>query len=173
MSVNVILVELENPNNRVKAQWLPNELSYSREAKLESVAVVNRSNDMQLHTGGNSSLSINFEFVAAKFFEKLGSARTSASSQAEGQQLVQDIKSYIETTVVKPARYLESLAFGQKVKLIFGELYQNEVWTVSRIETTFSENTSLSFGHLPLKASVKVSLLQDPQASILPSDLRN
>jgi hypothetical protein len=173
MAINVILVELDNPNNRIKAQWLPNDFSYNRDAKLESVAVVGRSNDIPLYHGGNSGLNVTFDFVAVKFFEMLGMARTQAKSKEEGQQMVQEVKSYIENTVVKPTKYIESLAFGQRIKLIFGEFYQNEVWKIAKVDVLYSEFAGIAFGHLPIKASAKVSLVLDPKQSILPIDLRN
>lgn len=162
MKPNISIVLLKDPQVRLEAQYVPNETEYKRTATNSKVMIVGRSNPKTHYTGGDSKLTLSFDFCANTFFADFGKATLSEAA----------IKQDVETKVYAKTRMAESFAFGQDVKLIFGDMWRDSVWVVDDVSIANKDHTSKKFGHLPLRATVTFSLSLNPKKSILAEDLR-
>jgi hypothetical protein len=145
------IVELSRPFERVEIQFAPQVLNWNREADISSVYIVGRNHPKQHFTGGSETLSFQMDFYSD----------------------VEDRKD-----VIKKVNWLRSLTFGdgsfgpaRNVKLVWGDLYKNNVWAVKSVNVKL-ENFAPQKGWLPQQAWVDISLIADPKKNLRISDIR-
>lgn len=137
------IIDIDNPNERLAFQFIPQEIKHNATAKNQSVEIVGRSNPQIHYTGGDDKVSFTLNFHAKK----------------------EDI-SY----VTEQCRWLQSLR-GKDIKLIFGNLYQNTVFALDNANITYS-NFNVEFDYHEI-ASVEVSFTKNPIRSLNSTDIRN
>lgn len=148
---NLYIVELEEPNERLEIQFVPENITTPRNANLKSVSIVGRNNDLLQYTGGQETLQMTLNFLA---------------------------DDDLREEVIKKVAWLKSLTMkdGNKgvyrnVKLVMGDLFKNEIWAVSSVEPTLSHLDD-EHNYLPLRAVVVVKMILDPKTNLLFSDVR-
>lgn len=139
----LLVLNSEQDDDRLEFQFMPNEIVVSRQVQLASIQVVGRSHSISQYLGGDDTLPLTLEFYAL-----------------DNNQEVRD-----------KCAWLQSLAYGSDVKLVFGSLFRNEVWAVAGVNVKFA-NFSIKNDFLPLTASVDIQLKLNPEKSILPQDVR-
>jgi hypothetical protein len=140
----LILLDTEEEDDRLEFQYLPKEISVNRQVQLASVQIVGRSNSISHYIGGDDTLPLKLEFYA----------------EDEAKQDVRD-----------KCAWLQSLAYGLNVKLVFGKLFRNEVWILESVKVNFG-NFSGDNDLLPLTATVDLSLKLNPNKSISYKNVR-
>ena len=138
------IVDVDNPQERLEFQFIPNELKHSRTANNAKVDIVGRNHPKRHYLGGDDSISFQLNFHATE----------------------NDIDS-----VKKSVFWLQGLATGKNVKLVWGNLYQNTVWVVDSVDTVW-QNQDLSRG-LPEIATVDIKLSVNPLKSITAQQISN
>ena len=147
----IYLVETAYPFQRVAFQFMPEDLSWNRAAKIQSIAVVGRNNDLYQYTGGTDTMKFTVDFFS-------------------------DTKS--RRDVIAKVDFIKSLAmsdggFGpaRNVKLIMGQLTRKEVWIVSSVDVKMS-NFDITHNYLPIRATVSIKLILDPNKNRRIQDVR-
>ena len=135
---------------RLEIQYVPDEISISRTPDIAKLKVIGRNNPKHHYTGGNTTLSLKLDFY----------------SEHESRQ-----------DVIDKCRWLESLAYSDglshgpdHVKLVFGRLFRNEVWAVTKVDYKLS-NFSKKHGYLPQQAYVNIQLALDPLHNVRIEDV--
>jgi hypothetical protein len=148
----VSLVELSPPFERLNFQFMPEGITWKRDAQIQSVAIVGRNNPVHQYIGGTDSLNFSLSF----------------HSDEENRE---DVKRKVD--------WLKSLAmsdagFGpaRKVRLVMGKFYNNETWLIKGVSVSY-KNIDQRFDFLPLQATVQLSLMLDPETNRTISDVRN
>ena len=110
--INVVTLE------RLEIQFIPDELGYSRTADLAAIKIVGRNEPKYHYTGGSTSLPLELTFYAAE------------ESRMD---------------VIRKIKWLESLAMADaydrqpsKVKIVFGNMFRDEIWCVKTVNPKFS-----------------------------------
>lgn len=146
----LFLINYQDPTERLTIQFVPPELTITRNTKIGEVEVIGRNNPLYHYTGGSTKLDFDLEFYA---------------------------EDDLQEEVIGKCKWIESLGYSQgfqqpppKVKLVFGNIFRDELWTVA--------NPSYKLGgfdpnndYAPLFASVKFSLLLDMPKSLNRSDI--
>ena len=153
---NLYLVSL-SPNGQAAAerlaiQFVPQKLSLQRDSKLSSVEVIGRENPLRYWTSGDTSLNLSLDF----------------HSEVENRE-----------DVMRKVRWLESLTYQDaqglvpRVKLVFGAMFQEEVWYIRSVATKLS-HFHPQYDWLPCQAYVALSLEIYGQAGRFnANDIRN
>lgn len=145
------IVELTPPFERLEIQFVPESIPWSRTANISDIAVVGRNHPRRHHTGGDESISLELDFFAH-------------------DQLRED--------TMKKVNWLVSLTYNQqdqgapKVKLVWGKLFQDHVWLVSRVQPILSNFHSL-YDMLPVQSAVRLELKLDPEENQYLEDVRS
>lgn len=136
---------------KLEIQFVPAELNFTRNTTTEAVQIVGRNNPLYHYTAGETLLSFELDFYAAE----------------ESRQ-----------DVIRKCRWLEALAANdgfenppEQVKLVFGDLFRDEVWIVKNVNYKIS-NFNKEFGFLPQQAYVTISLGLDPKANLKTKDIQ-
>lgn len=146
------IVETVEPFSSLEIQFVPQEISNSRDAKLQTFTVVGRNDDLMHYISGSEKLDLTLEFM---------------SEEANRED------------VYKKINWLKSLTMNdgyagkyRNVKLIFGDLFKNHIWV---IKTVAPKMTHLSQEHkwLPLRAVVQINLILDPEKNRYIDDVRD
>jgi len=145
------LLELEEPFERLELQFVPGELSMNRQADLKQIAIVGRNNNLLQYTGGSDTLNLPIEFYSDSEFRD---------------------------DVISKVNWLQSLAMSdgnngpyRNVKLVFGNLFRNEIWAVSSVSPVLSHFDD-KYNFLPLRATVEIRLILDPKTNLLFDQVR-
>jgi len=143
-------VLVSDPEKRLYIQFVPDELNITRSASVQSVQIVGRNNPLYQYTAGEKLLSLKLDFYAEEENRK---------------------------DVIEKCKWLEALAYNdgyekppEKVKLVFGELFTDELWSVKNVNYTLS-NFNKEYGFLPQQAYVDISLALDMSVDVIKSDL--
>ncbi len=149
---NIYLIALDSLE-RVEVQYVPGELVFTRNAKLGELAIVGRNLPKNHQTGGQKFLKFKMDFY-------------SVSESAEGRD-----------DVLKKIRLIESWTYNEgkernaeKVKLVFGRLFRDEVWTIQSVDTRMIEFEKKTF--MPLQAYLDITLKLDTASNLKRSDVR-
>lgn len=145
------IVELYPPFNRLELQFMPENLTWSRNARLSNIAVVGRNNDLLQYTGGEDKLTFDIDFY----------------SDEENRR-----------DVMRKVNFLKSLAmsdggFGaaRNFKIVMGKFFTTEVWSMNSVVSTYSNYHQL-YDYLPVRASVKLTMTLDPKYNRRIRDVR-
>lgn len=145
------ILETEEPFERLEIQFVPNEISTPREANLTEIMVVARNNPKYHYINGKDTLRMQVEFY----------------SDERGR-----------TDVIRKVQWLKSLTMNngfqgglRNVKIVFGELFPNEVWLLKSVRPTLSHFDGEA-GFLPLRARVDLEFVLDPVKNNLITDVR-
>lgn len=148
----LFIVETSEPFSTMEIQFVPPTIGNSRDARLNTVAIVGRNDDILHYSGGSESLKLELDFYAGE-----------------------DVKE----NVIDKINWLKSLTMNdgysgafRNVKLVFGKLFLNEVWAIKSVDSSmshFSEKNSW----LPLRAKVQLALQLDPEKNRYIEDVRN
>lgn len=126
---------------RLEIQFVPNEISPSRQANWSEIAIVGRNNPLYHYTGGTNSLSLTLDFHS-----------------------VEEDRS----DVVRKCRLLESWAMNnsynnppERIKLTYGKLFkEDEIWLIQSVNPTYTQ-FSAEHNFLPVQAIVQLDLVLD------------
>jgi len=141
---NFYIVLVENPSDRLDCQFVPQSMSRKRNANLSAVAVVGRSHPLYHYTGGSETIDFTLDFWAD-------------DSQ--------------KSSVRKKVEWLTSLGYGEQIKIVFGDMFSDFVFKVASVGITYNDFMS-DYGFSALRAKVNLSLVLDPEKSILSIDIR-
>lgn len=136
--------------DRLEIQFVP-KINKSRNANYANIQVIGRNTPRYQYLSGESTLNLELDFYA----------------QQEDRR-----------DVIDKCNWLEHLTFNdgyitppQKIKLVFGDMYKDEVWVVKRVDVSY-ENFHKGFGFLPQQAYVNLTLALDPESSLTWEDVR-
>jgi len=145
----LFIVETEDPSSRLEIQFVPGAIGGSRQARLQSVAIVGRNDDLLHYTGGSETLTLELEFYGDS------------------------------DEVYKALNWLKSLTVNdgyagafRTVKIVFGELFKNNVWAVKSVKPNMS-HFNQETGWLPLRGKASVEFQLDPEKNRYIDDVRN
>lgn len=147
----IYIVEVQPPFERLAFQFMPEGVSYSRTANIQSIDVVGRNNNLYQYTGGTDVLKFSLDFFS-------------------DEQNRKDVKRKVD--------WLKSLTmsdggFGpaRNVKIIMGDMFKNDVFIVREVDAVFS-NFDNRFNYNPIRATVKLSFVLDPKKNRRLKDVR-
>ncbi len=146
----LFIVELNPPFEKLKFQFVPDNIEVPREANIEAISVIGRNNNLYQHTGGFETLNLPLEFYA---------------NDTHRQE------------VIKAVNWLKSLTMSDenkgipRVKVVFGDMFKKETWVVQSVTPTFSQ-FSPDHKWLPCRAKVDVKLLLDTEIDLKQKDRR-
>ena len=136
---------------RREIQFVPPELGISRNANIQNVTIVGRNNPFYQYTSGETLLTLQLDFHAKQDDRK---------------------------DVIESCRWFESILYNdnfdvppEKVKLVFGDLFRDEVWTVKSCSYKL-KNFDKVYGYLPTQAYVDLTLALDPSSNLTKEDVR-
>lgn len=143
------IVSLET-RERLPIQYIPQQIDWERQAHEQAVNIVGRNIPYHHFTGGERSLPLKLDFFAVA-------------------QLRDD--------VLEKIRWLEALTYSQgigttsqRVKVIMGELFRDEVWVVKSVKPRIKQVERRTF--YPVQAEVDVLLEQESrQGDVIRSDV--
>lgn len=136
---------------RIAIQFTPNEIAPQRTANYAEIQVVARNNPLQHFVSGSDTMTFELDFFANK------------ENSQDVRERVNWLKALTRTQSRKQA--------PERIKLVFGDLFKDEVWIVNSVSPKFSlfdkEN-----GFLPKQAYVSLALTLDPDSNIYAEDVR-
>jgi len=148
----LFIVELDHPFSTLEIQFVPQAIKSNRSAKLQTVAIVGRNDDLLHYTGGKETLKLELEFYAQddskkEVFEKINWLKSMTMNNGSNGKF-------------------------RNVKLVFGDLFKNQVWAISNVSPDMSH---LSAGNswMPLRAKVNIDFILDPEKNRFIDDVRN
>lgn len=137
MKDNLYINLLDDPNEQVVFQYVPENIQHNRSAKLASIDIPGRSNPILHYTGGADSVSFELKY----------------------QSLDQEDKQLAHTQYLK----LQEFSKGQDVVITFGGLFQNKVWKLEKVGSNlmdFSESADFHPQRVYIKLDFKLNLLE-------------
>jgi len=141
------IVSLEEGGRRLAIQYVPNEFLWTRKPAISEVQIVGRNVPKHHYTGGKKELKFELDFYS----------------------VVEE-----RDDVIEKVRWLESLTYNdgpsadiERVKVIFGTLYKDEVWVIQDVESNIQFFEKENF--LPQQAFVNLTLLLDAASTINPN----
>ena len=146
----IYILELET-GERLEAQFVPEVISAPRDANLTEIMVVARNHPKLHYVNGKDTLTMTLEFY---------------SDEPSRQD------------VFRKVQWLRSLTMNngfqgkyRNVSLVFGEMYKNEIWVIQSVRPNLS-NFDAENGFYPLRATVLLNFILDPEKNLLISDVR-
>lgn len=143
-------VLVTEPDKRLYIQFIPTNVSIQRNSSTQTVQIVGRNNPLYQYTAGEKLLSMTLDFY---------------SEEEERED------------VIKRCHWLEGLTYNdgydkppERVRLVWGDLYQDEIWTVKSVNYSLS-NFHKGWGFLPQQAYVDITLALDVDKDVVKSDL--
>ena len=137
--------------DRLDIQFVPPEIKINRNPNIASVQVVGRNNPIYHYISGDTNMNLQLDFHAAQ----------------------ED-----RTDVLKKCKWLEHLAYNdgydqepQRVKLVFGDVFKDEIWIVKKVSYSLSQFNKPN-GFMPQQAIVDVELGLDPTVNLGWEDVR-
>lgn len=146
----IYILEMSAPFDRLNIQFIP-EINMSRSAKFVTIAIPNRNNDLIHYVGGTDTLSMKLDFL----------------SDEENRE-----------DVIRKYKWLQSLAMrdgdksgAARVKVVMGKVFRFEEWVVKsvKVKPIFFDSANKYY---PIRASVDMSFMLDPDSNLLKSDVR-
>lgn len=136
---------------KLEIQYFPEELAFTRKSDTQAVQVVGRNNPFYHYTAGETLLSLELDFHAEREDRR---------------------------DVLEKCKWLEALAYNndypdppEQVKLVFGEVFKDEVWVVKDVSYSLTNFDKL-YGLMPKQAKATVSLALDMKDNYKRSDLK-
>lgn len=145
----IIAIDSE-PIEKLPIQYIPQEISWDRQANEERVDIVGRNIPYFHFTGGERVLPLKLDFYAA---------------------------ADLRDDVLEKIRWLEALTYSegkgttsQRVKVVMGELFRDETWVVTSVKPKISQVERRTF--YPVHATVDVQLEQESKyGDVVRSDM--
>lgn len=141
----------ERTLERLDIQFTPPDIQVDSRPTIATIQIVGRNTPRYQYIGGEPTIRLTLDFYA---------------NEVEGQD------------VVAKCRFLESLTASdgsegpfQRVKMIFGDLYKNDMWVVKSAPYRLF-NFDESVGYLPKHATVELTLAKDPTDNLRWRDIR-
>lgn len=147
----VFIVETLPPFDKVSFQFMPEGISKTRSAKIKKINIVGRNNDKHQYTGGEDKLSFTIDFL----------------SDEENREDVYRKVNFLESLTMNDG----SFGPAKNVKLVMGKFFRKEVWLISSVKTAYSNNDD-RYDYLPIRATVKIELILDPEKNRRVRDVR-
>ncbi len=146
------ILALDSPEvEALQIQYNPSELNYSRDSKIQDIAIVGRNDDLHQYTGGSTSLSFDLSFFSQETTR-------------------QDVKAKIKW--LESQMYSEGDRAPSRLKLVFGQMFRDEIWILRSMSVKYSVFEPAS-GWLPLYATASLTLVRDTETDLNASDIRN
>jgi len=150
---SLYIVSLNNPDERMEIQFVPQKLQIDSTANHAKIEVVGRNNPLYHYTTGEDNLNLILDLYADDD-DKLN--------------------------VIQRVRWLQSLRYNdgisrrkKNVMLIFGDLFinQNMTWIVTSVSVSYSDFHELH-NFRPQQAMVDLKLSLDPGENLKESDFK-
>jgi hypothetical protein len=135
---------------RLEVQFVPDTLTIARNANYADIAVVGRNVPQMHYVGGTETITLKLDFFAS-------------------QENRKDVKN--KCNWLKSLAYRDATKPPEKVKLVFGELFSDNVWVVKSVNISYSLFNK-SYGFLPQQAYVDITLALNPRQDITASKVR-
>jgi len=136
---------------KLEIQFVPANIRTTRQGDVQAVEIVGKNNPNYQYTSGETLVRMDLSF------------------HAEDQN---------REDVITKCRWLEALVYNEgledppeRVKLVWGDLYRDEVFTVKSVDYKLSQ-FNREAGALPCQATVNIVLALDPVENRRRSDLR-
>ncbi len=148
---DLYIIAIDSPDvNFLQIQYSPFTINYSRQAKVQSLAIVGRNSDVHQYTGGATKLSLSLDFYATD------NLRLSAKESIKWLESMQ---------------YSNEDAPPSRLKLNFGNLFQDEIWILQTMNATYSVFEA-AFGWMPRYATANISLIRDESTNLFANNIR-
>jgi len=146
------IVETSEPFSSLEIQFVPPQINNSRDAKLQTFTVVGRNDDLMHYISGSEKLDLELDFL----------------SNEENRKDVYEKINWLKSLTMNDG-YAGKI---RNVKLVFGELFKNHIWIIKTVNPKMT-NLSQPHGWMPLRASVTINLILDPEKNRYIEDVRN
>lgn len=137
---------------RLDIMFVPDELNLARSPNVPNLQVIGKNLPDYQYTGGETTLQLRLDFFA----------------EQENRR-----------DVIVKCKWLESLQYNNgfksppsKIKLIFGDLFRDDLWIVKGTTFKFSLFNK-QYGYMPQQAYVDITLALDPDTDLSSDDIRN
>ena len=144
---NFYIIVLDDPNDRLELQFLPEEVSVSSTASIEAAATPARNNSRFFYYGGDDAINFSLSFFAEN------------NSEAE----LREVKRRVD--------WLHSLRYeGKDVLCIFGDLFPT---TPLIVDSVSIKKSLIDEQGLYKSAEVSLSFKVNPSENLTGQDIRN
>lgn len=145
--INFYIIVVDDPNERLEFQFVPNEVSINSTASTEGAATPSRNNSRFIYYGGDDAISFTLNFVAEN------------DTEAERRE------------IKRRAEWLRSLRYdGRDVLVVCGDLFDTIPYGVESVGIKYTE---LHSDGLPTQAEISLSLKLNPSKALTFQDIRN
>lgn len=145
--INFYIIAIDDPNDRLEFQFVPNEVAINSSASIEGAATPSRNNSRFIYFGGDDAISFTLNFVA------------------ENDTREERIE------IKRRAEWLRSLRYdGRDILVVLGDLFSSDPYTVESVSIKYSE---LHSDGLPKQAEISLSLKLNPTENLTFQDIRN
>lgn len=145
------ILAIDNPElERLEVQYMPKLVNYKRNANIQRVDIVGRNDKLNQYKGGDTSISLTLDFFAV-------------------EQGFEDAKRKINW--LKSMTYSNEDAPPSRIKLIFGDLFDNEIWILKSVGVKYSSFQPAN-GWLPRHASASLSFVLDTNFDLFAEQIR-
>lgn len=146
------ILAVDDPQlGRLQIQYPPMEIVESREARVTPIPIVGRNEDLKQFGGGNTSLSFELKFFAVE----------NGFQDAERKALW-----------LKSMTYKEGDRQPSRIKIIFGDLFRDDIWVVESAEIT-RELFQPASDWMPRYVTVNLQLTKIEDQDRTASQIRN
>lgn len=145
------IVVYDDPSQKLEFQFVPNEATWNRQAKIGEIEIVGRNNPQQQWTGGSDSFAFTLDFYCED------ASRKDVTAKCEFLQSL----TYANGNTAPPPL----------VKIVWGEWFRNEKWVLRSCNTVYSTFYKGN-GYLPHTAKCDLSFTLNPDFNRTLADIR-
>ena len=146
------IVAIDSPEvERLQIQYAPMEIFEGREARINNIPIVGRNEDLKQFSGGSSTLSFALTFFAV-------------------EQGFEDAKRNVQW--LKSMTYKDGDRPPSRLKIVFGDLFKDELWVLNKVDVTYSVFQPAS-GWLPRYATADLAFSKIDDVDKTASQIRN
>lgn len=136
---------------KLEIQFVPPDIKLNRNPNIASVQIVGKNTPSYHYLGGETTINMQLDFFA---------------NDDDRQD------------VLRSCKWLEALCYNdgfneppEKVKLVFGKMFRDEIWTVKKVSCQF-QMFSKPHGYVPQQAYVDIELGLDPTFNLRWKDVK-
>lgn len=145
------ILAIDSPEvEALQIQYNPRQITYNRSAKVQDIAIIGRNDDLHQFTGGSTTVSFDLDFY----------------SQEASRQDVKAKMKWLESQL-----YSEGERAPSRLKLVFGELFKDEIFILKSLNISYSVFEPAS-NWLPLYATASLSFVRDTETDLTATDIR-
>lgn len=145
--INFYIIAVDDPNDRLEFQFIPEEVVINSSASVEGAATPSRNNSRFIYYGGDDAISFTLNFFAEN------------DTAVEKRELKRRVE------------WLRSLRYdGRDILVVLGELFPSIPYSVESVNITY---TLLDSEGQPKGATVALSLKLNPTQALTYQDIRN